>query len=124
MVSESRLLGPVAVLGDFNAHLGLLEGESQGVLCRSCGCEVSAVSLGSLASGPTYTYCSNVQTTVDYNLMDVKSASMTTSCVNHEMSDLNTSDHFPLAVSLVYSTVPMQDASENQKCNAIQDQLG
>ena len=29
VVSESRLLGPVAVLGDFNAHLGLLEGESQ-----------------------------------------------------------------------------------------------
>ena len=29
MVSESPLLGPVAVLGDFNAHLGLLEGESQ-----------------------------------------------------------------------------------------------
>ena len=28
-MSESRLLGPVAVLGDFNAHLGLLEGESE-----------------------------------------------------------------------------------------------
>ena len=27
VVSESRLLGPVAVLGDLNAHLGLLEGE-------------------------------------------------------------------------------------------------
>ena len=41
---------------------------------------------------------------------------MTTSSVTHEMSDLNTSDHFPLslAVSLVYSTVPVQDASENQ----------
>ena len=29
VMSESRLLGPVAVLGDFNAHLGLLKGESQ-----------------------------------------------------------------------------------------------
>ena len=55
-MSESWLLGLVAVLRDFNAHLGLLEGESQnlqGALCRSCGCEVSAVSLGSLASVPT-----------------------------------------------------------------------
>ena len=46
--------------------------------------------------------------------MDVESASMTTSCVTHKSSDLNTCDHFPLAVSLVYSTVSMQDASENQ----------
>ena len=29
MVSESRLLAPVAVLGDFNAHLSLVEGKSQ-----------------------------------------------------------------------------------------------
>ena len=64
---------------------------------------------------PSYTYCSGgVQTTVDYILMDVESASITTSSVTHEMSDLSTSDHFPLAVSLVYSTVPMQDTSENQ----------
>jgi len=38
---------------------------------------------------------------------------MTTSSVT-EMSDLSTSDHFPLAVFLVYSTVPIQDTSENQ----------
>ena len=30
-MSESQLLGPIAVLGDFNAHLGLLEGESQNI---------------------------------------------------------------------------------------------
>ena len=29
VVSESRLLAPVAVLGDFNAHLSLVEGKSQ-----------------------------------------------------------------------------------------------
>ena len=46
-------------------------------------CEVSAVSLGSLASVPTYTYCSNVQTTVDYNLIGVESASMTTLCITY-----------------------------------------
>ena len=46
MVSESRLLGPVAVLGDFNAHLGLLEGESrnlQQVHCRSCWKDVRSL---------------------------------------------------------------------------------
>ena len=49
-------------------------------------CEISAVYLGSLASGPTYTYCSgDVRTTVDYILMDVESALMTTSCVTHEV---------------------------------------
>ena len=63
---------------------------------------------------PSYTYCSgDVQTTVDYILMDVESASKTTSSVT-EMSDLSTSDHFLLAVFLVYSTVPIQDTSENQ----------
>ena len=63
---------------------------------------------------PSYTYCSgDVQTTVDYILMDVESASKTTSSVT-EMSDLSTSDNFPLAVSLVYSTVPIQETSENQ----------
>ena len=56
---------------------------------------------------PSYTYyCSgDVQTTVDYILMDVESASMTTFSVTHELSDLSTCDHFALAISLVYSTV-------------------
>ena len=61
---------------------------------------------------PSYTYCSG--DVVDYILMDVESASMTISCVTHEMFNLSTSDHFPLAVCLVYSTVPMQDTSENR----------
>ena len=59
VVSKSRLLGPVAVLGDFNAHLGLLEVNHnlQRVLLQELldRCEVNAVSQGSLASGPTYT---------------------------------------------------------------------
>ena len=47
MVSESRLLGPVAIPGDFIAHLGLLEGESQnlqGVFFKSCWIDVSYIS--------------------------------------------------------------------------------
>ena len=82
VISESELLGPVAVLGDFNAHLGGLgghvgvgESNLQGVLLQDVmdRCSLSAVSLGSLASGPGYTYCSGeVRTTVDYILMDVR----------------------------------------------------
>ena len=50
-------------LGNFNGHLGLLEGESQnlqGVLLYEWldRCEVNPVSQGSLAHGPTYTYYS------------------------------------------------------------------
>ena len=121
-MSESQVLGPVAVLIDFNSLLGLWRRNQRickGVLLQDLfdRCEVSAVSLGSLASGPTYTYCSgDVRTTVDYILMYVESASMTT-CVIYEMLDLNTSDHLSRTVFLVYLTVPMQDASENQ--NAI-----
>ena len=64
-------------------------------------CDLNAVSQGILASGPGYTYCSgNVKTTVDYILMDIKAASMMTSCCTHPMEDLNTSDHLPLTVSL------------------------
>ena len=105
VVSESRLLGPVTVLGDFNAHLGGWECEQnmQGVLLQEMleRCELSAVSKGVLASGPGYTYCNeDVKTTVDYLLMDVEAASMMTSCRTHPMEDLNTSDHLPLAVSL------------------------
>ena len=56
MISESELLGPVVVLGDFNAHLGGLSGgvgvgepTLQGVLLKEMmvRCKLSAVSLGS-----------------------------------------------------------------------------
>ena len=64
VVSESELLGPVIVLGDFNAHLGgylgagASEPNVQGVLLQEVmeRLQLSAVSLGSLASGPGYTY--------------------------------------------------------------------
>ena len=63
-------------------------------------CDLNAVSQGILASGPGYS--GNVKTTVDYILMDIKAASMMTSCRTNPMEDLNTSDHLPLTVSLSY----------------------
>ncbi len=109
VISDSQLLGPVVVLGDFNAHLGGAEsnGEQnlQGVLLQEVlqQCDLSAVSQGALASGPGYTfYSGDTRTTVDYILMDVDAASMMVSCCTHRMDDLNTSDHLPLSVSLSY----------------------
>ena len=74
----------------------------QGVLLweMTARCGISAVSLGSIASGEGYTYrSSDHRTTVDYVLMDVKAASLLDSCVTHFDEDLNTSDHLaPSAV--------------------------
>ena len=86
MVTESQLLGPVIVMGDFNAHLaGNFEGmNAQGHLLHGVleRCGHNAVSLGRLASGPGYTYCSGTtRTTIDYILMDVCSTSMLQSCL-------------------------------------------
>lgn len=68
VISESRLLGAVTVMGDFNAHMNAEKQNLQGVLLQDVkdGCELSAVSQGTLARGPAYTYCSgNTRTTVD-----------------------------------------------------------
>ena len=110
VISDAQQMGSVCVLGDFNAHLGGGRCDSeqnlQGVLLQELlgRCDLSAVSMGALASGPSYTYCSGVvTTTVDYILMDVGSASMLDSCCTHPSEDLNTSDHLPLSVSLSYN---------------------
>ena len=109
VISDSQPMGPVVVLGDFNAHLSGAKcaGEQnlQGVMLQEVleWCELSAVSQGALSSGPDYTYYSgDVRTTIDYILMDVDAASMMLSCYTHSMEDLNTSDHIPLTVSLCY----------------------
>ena len=66
-------------------------------------CELSAVCQGEMASGPDYTFCNgDVHTIVDNILMDVEAASMT-SCFTHFMEDLNTSDHLPLTVAMIYN---------------------
>ena len=59
IICESRILGRVVVLGDFNAHIGVLGGDirrgkpnMQGVLLSEVmsRCHLSAVSLGSIAT--------------------------------------------------------------------------
>ena len=66
-------------------------------------CHLSAVSLGCLASGPRYTYCSGEKhTIVDYILTDVDAAELVSSCRTLNKEDLNTSDHLPLTDSLMY----------------------
>ena len=58
VISESQLLGPVTVLGDFDAHLGGCECQQnmQGMLLQEIlgRCELSTVSEGVLAPGPTF----------------------------------------------------------------------
>ena len=61
-------------------------------------CNLSAVSAGSLSSGPSFTYLSgDVQTTVDYIHADVEATSLMSDCRILPMDDLNTSYHLPLA---------------------------
>ena len=42
--------------------------------------------------------------------MDVKAASIITSCVTHDMADLNTSDHLPITACMAYQ---LDTVSEN-----------
>ena len=111
IVSESALLGPVIILGDFNAHLGSLGGlrgrgpaNAHGVLLEEFmgRCSLSATSLCSWATGPIYTYVSGeVNTTVDYILADLEATShLISSCHTFPMSDMNSSDHLSIKVDL------------------------
>ena len=111
IVSESAVLGPVIILGDFNAHLGSLGGprgrgpaNAHGVLLEEFmgRCSLSATSLCSWATGPVYTYVSGeVNTTVDYILADLEATShLISSCHTFPMSDMNSSDHLPIKVDL------------------------
>ena len=67
VISESVLFGPVVILGNYNAHLGFLGGERgegnpnlQGVLLSEVmsRCNLSAISLSSMATEPHFTYVS------------------------------------------------------------------
>ena len=116
ILNESLALGQVMVLGDFNAHLGALGGlrgrgvaNAQGLLISELMSRYSliAVSLGSLATGPQYTYVSgNVCSTVDYVFADAGAVSLMSTCHIAEMEDLNTSDHVPITVEMSYDPLP------------------
>ena len=99
------------MLGHFIAHLGVLRGirgkgtaNVQGVLIREgmARCNLSAVSLCSLATGSNYTYfSSNICSTLDYVFADAGAISLMSACVVAQMEDLNTSDHVPITVNLM-----------------------
>ena len=109
LVCESMQLGPIAVMGDFNAHLGNLGGpkgegspNQQGLLLQEqiIKNDLFVASLSELAHGPHHTFQSgDVRTIIDYIMLDVNAASLMVSCGTLEDDDLNTSDHLPQSVS-------------------------
>ena len=111
VVSELEQAGPVIIAGDFNAHLGPKWGARahrsqnvQGVLLGEVldRCKLHATSLGETVSGPDYTFRSgNSSTIVNYIMADVEASSCVESCKVLEDTDLNTSDHLALSVTLV-----------------------
>ena len=83
-------------------HWGICDRNVQGVLVSEVmeRCNLSAVSVGSLSSGPSFTYMSgDVQTTAD-----VEATSLMLECSILSMDDLNTTDHLPLLVDLMYAS--------------------
>ena len=96
---------------------GVGEANAQGVLLHEmmARCRLSAVSLGSTASGPSHTYPSgDTKTTVEYFLMNIEAASMILSRCTHHMDDVNTSKHLPLTEAMIY--VPfVQDKEHNEQ---------
>ena len=110
IISDSTILGPVVVAGDFNAHLWYLWGPRASSITNCQGlllgellnrCELHATSLSSTASGLEYTFHSGDRfTTVDYILTDVEASSCVDQCWTHEDDELNQSDHLPLSVKL------------------------
>ena len=119
ITEESKQLVPTIIMGDFNAHLGILGGprgrgdpNSQGVLLHELlqRCDLFAASLSNHAEGPDYTFWrGDTRTTVDYVLMDIDAASIMSSCVVQEVACLNTSDHLPISVKIDIPT----DFTEN-----------
>ena len=107
LISESERLGPIVIIGDFNAHLGKLGGvrgqgnpNQQGTLPHQLlvWCKLYAVSLSSISRGPLYTFWnSTTQTTVDYAIASQDASDYIQHCFTHESSPLNNSDHLPIS---------------------------
>ena len=99
-------------MGCLGGVRGSGETNVQGVLLNDMRgrCNLNAVSLGSVAVGPCYTYASGDQkTTVDYIFadeeaisMDEEAISMLSQCRTLPFEDLNTSDHLPLLADMMY----------------------
>ena len=110
IISDNQRLGPVVIMGDFNAHLGALGGErgvddpnQQGLLLHQLltRCNLYVVSLSLLATGPQYTFQNSVtQTTVDYILASQDAFHYIQQCFTHMPAALNYSDHLPITMML------------------------
>ena len=114
LVTEAQQRGLVAVLGDFNAHLGHLGGSHvgespnpHGLLVKEWAdrCQLYAASMSTFSGGPGYTYFSGEKTTtVDYIFVDPGTAQSVEKCYTHDMHGLNTSDHLPISAVLSLPT--------------------
>ena len=126
LVTEAQHHGLVAVLGDFNAHLGCLGGvrgsghnpNPQGLLIKEWAdrCQLYAVSMSASAVGPDYTYFSGEnRTTVDYIFTDAETAQFLDSCYTHDLHGLNTSDHLPISVLFSLPTMHLIPKERTQR---------
>ena len=99
-------------------------------------CELHAISLGRIASGPDYTYHSGDKfTTIDYIQTDIKVSSCIDKCWIHKEDHLNLSDHLPVMVKLScsaaarrienlnYITIDWSKALSSEALTLIQDTL-
>ena len=112
-VINTHARGPVAILGDFNAHVGSEAGEganddvnTQGKMLLDFADRngLFFTSLVSAASGPRYTYSSGTtRSTIDYCLLDSASIDILHSCVCHHPHPLNFSNHLPITAILMLS---------------------
>ena len=103
VISASQESGPVLIVGDFNAHLASLGGvrghgspNQQGFLLKQLldHCELYVVSLSALSEGSSFTFWnSDSETMVDYIIASYDASCYIMSCLTHELSPLNCSDH-------------------------------
>ena len=106
VISASQESGPVLIVGDFNAHLASFGGvrghgspNQQGFLLKQLldRCELYVVSLSALSEGPSFTFWnSDSETTVHYIIASYDASRYIMSCLTHELSPLNCSDHYTM----------------------------
>ena len=123
LVSEYKRLGPVLILGDFNAHLGILAGphgrgesNQQGLLLKDLinRCCLHVLSQSERSSGPGYTFWNSVtETTVDYIIGTSDAATLIQRCYTHDQIStcINSSDHLPLSAMLSLHESPHSNLS-------------
>ena len=107
LISQLNTEGPLLIMGDLNAHLSSRyeefanqDGNQRGSMWNSVISEHNFhnVSLGSFASGPSYTYSSGENfSTIDFAIANLDAVRGISSCGTLEYHPLNTSDHLLLS---------------------------